>query len=227
MIHIVLLLLCFGLGVQIASSILSPVRAATPAAAPSASADQDGDGGRKGGAAESRKNDADRRRKVAEERARELDMLFPKLRRARDEYEASAIANRIWMAWHRSGDRKVNDLVSLATIYMGEGEYAAALPKLDEAIRRAPGFSEAWNRRATLLFHMGEFDRSLADIEKTLQLEPRHFGALAGRGLIYTARGEFRKALDAFEAALKIHPFLKERKNLIPALRRKLGEQKI
>ena len=173
------------------------------------------------------RRDNERRHVFQAKRARELDLLFKQLMMTRDEYEGNSIVNQIWMAWHRSGDRKVDDLISLATIYMGEGEYAAALPKLDEAIRRAPDFSEAWNRRATLLFHMGEFDKSLADIEQTLKLEPRHFGALAGRGLIYSARGQYAKALHAFEQALKINPFLKERNNIIPILRKKIGEQKI
>ncbi len=170
---------------------------------------------------------AQNREVVRAQRLRELDILFRQLMSTRDEAEGRALTNRIWMTWHRSGDRKVNDLISLATIYMDEGEYAAALPKLNEVIKRAPDYPEGWNRRATLLFHMGEFDRSLADIMQTLRLEPRHFGALAGRGLIYSARGQFGKALRAFEQALKFNPFLKERLNLIPILRKKLGQQKI
>ena len=169
----------------------------------------------------------EKKRAIRNRRAHELDQLFAQLMQVADEDEANSIVNRIWMAWHRSGDMKVDDLISLATIYMGEGDYTAALPKLDEAIKRAPGYSEGWNRRATLLYHMGEFDRSLADIEQTLKLEPRHFGALAGRGLIFTARGQFANALKAFEQAMKINPFLKERNNIIPFLRRKIGQQKI
>ncbi len=170
---------------------------------------------------------AQNRESARAQRLRELDLLFKQLMSTHDEAEGRALANRIWMTWHRSGDRKVNDLISLATIYMDEGEYAAALPKLNEVIKRAPDYPEGWNRRATLLFHMGEFERSLADIMQTLKLEPRHFGALAGRGLIYSARGQFGKALKAFEQALKFNPFLQERFNLIPILRKKLGQQKI
>ena len=213
-------LFCFGAG-------FSPsLQAATPRGNTAPNLRDDDNTGRASGKANDGEQ-ASRRQRILAERRRELDRLFAQLMNTRDENLGRNIVNAIWMAWHRSGDRKVDDLISLATIYMGEGEYAAALPKLNEAIRRAPDNSESWNRRATLLFHMGEFDRSLADIAQTLKLEPRHFGALAGRGLIYAARGQYARALRSFEQALKINPFLKERFNLIPILRKKLGQQKI
>ena len=157
----------------------------------------------------------------------ELDRLFAALKVVNDESIADRIVNRIWMTWHRSGNRKVDDLISLAVIYTDEKEFDAALEVLNKVVVLLPNYAEGWNRRATLYYFMGEYDRSLVDIKKTLELEPRHFGALAGRGLIYNARGQYKKALAAFEQALRFNPFLKEKDSLVPLLRQKLGIQKI
>ena len=67
--------------------------------------------------------------------------------------------------------------------------YQYALHIFTKIINKDPKWSEAWNKRATLLYLMGDYDRSLSDIKHVLELEPRHFGALSGRVTnIYKAR---------------------------------------
>jgi len=82
-----------------------------------------------------------------------------------------------------------------------------------------PGFAEAWNRRATVLFMIGHHNRSIADIERVLVLEPRHYGALAGLGQILLRLDEPGGALIAFEAALSINPHLDRIRRLAIQLR--------
>ena len=69
-----------------------------------------------------------------------------------------------------------------------------------------PEWSEAWNKRATLLFLMKDYQKSLDDISKVLDLEPRHFGALSGRAQIYIDLELYQKALKDLKDAKKIHP---------------------
>ena len=45
-------------------------------------------------------------------------------------------------------------------------------------LRRAPGFAEAWHKRATLYYLLGRDEECLHDIRRTLELEPRHFAAM-------------------------------------------------
>lgn len=160
-----------------------------------------------------------------EERARALDALFSGLKAARGADEADAVVARIWEVWMRSGRADVDRLMEEGVGYLSVRQLGAAHDRFSEAIEAAPGFAEAWNKRATVLFLMSEHEQSLADIEKVLALEPRHFGALAGRGLIHAQAGRWREALEAYYQALAVNPFLRERATIIPELARRAGEK--
>jgi tetratricopeptide (TPR) repeat protein len=160
-------------------------------------------------------------------RVQRLDQLFARLKSTKDEEEADRTVAEIWKLWLQSGTPDLDERLQQASWLMNAGLVAVALPVLDDIVKRAPDWAEAWNKRATTLYLAGEHDRSLADIERVLALEPRHFGALAGIGLIRMARGEYGEALAAYRRALAVNPFLKERHDLIPALERKVGEQPI
>ena len=168
------------------------------------------------------KSDDNRYGGVAKRR-KTLDGLFMDLKRASDGFIAQSLIQQIWLNWHQSGRRDVDDLLSRAKINAGEGEFDAAIRKFDKLNRLAPTFAEGWNGRATVLYQMGRYAESLAAIEITLKYEPRHFGALAGRGLIYFRQEKFAQSLKAFEAALKHNPHISEQQTIMPALRRKLG----
>ena len=91
---------------------------------------------------------------------------------------------------------------------MNPGDGRTARAAFDLLVAREPGFAEAWNKRATLLYLVGDDDGSIADIQRTLALEPRHFGALSGLGLIFARQERPAQALHSLEAALAVHPQL-------------------
>jgi tetratricopeptide (TPR) repeat protein len=158
-------------------------------------------------------------------KAQRLDQLFDRLKSTTDEGEADAAAAEIWQLWQRTGTPELDELMERVSALIGQGLARPALPMLDDMVARAPDWAEAWNKRATALYLAGEHDRSLADIDRVLALEPRHFGALAGMGLIHIARGQYREALAAYRRALSVHPFLKERLQLLPVLEQMVGDK--
>lgn len=119
---------------------------------------------------------------------------------------AQQLETMIWSHWFRHDDEAVAAVMNEGGDHLRYGDLEAALQMFDEAVELAPDFAEAWNRRATVNYHLGRYQESLADIEETLAREPRHFGALFGRGLVYMGLEEWQKAYDAFGETLKVNP---------------------
>jgi tetratricopeptide (TPR) repeat protein len=160
-------------------------------------------------------------------RAAALDDRFAALKSARSQDEADSIVAEIWELWMQSGREDIDRLVRQAVALFHSSAQPVALGLLDEAVRRAPDYAEAWNKRATLLFLMGDFERSKADCAEVLKREPRHFGALAGLGLIGIAQEDFKAALTAFREAIRVNPYLRERESLVPELERRVEGEKL
>jgi tetratricopeptide (TPR) repeat protein len=156
-----------------------------------------------------------------------LPELFEGLLKIEDPRGAKLLEGAIWGLWMQSGSPTVDLLLTRGTHAMSEGDYPVALQLFTSVTELDPGFSEGWNKRATLFFLMGAMERSLADVEKTLSLEPRHFGALAGLGMINMHLGKEREALAAFEKAVAVNPHLESVKPEIARLKKKLEGSKI
>lgn len=155
-----------------------------------------------------------------------LKALFAQLKDAKDIKAAAKVTALIWDIWAATDSREAQRHYLQGLILMHRDRYPEAVLNFDEAIRLAPKFSEAWNKRATVYFLMGNFDASVADIKQTLVLEPRHFGALAGLGMIYRELGDDKAALRAYEKALSYNPHLTNAKAVVKEIREKLkGER--
>ena len=137
----------------------------------------------------------------------ELDTLFVELQDpSLDLGAAQQLEGLIWQHWFRHDDEEVAAVMNEGGDHLRYGDLEAALQMFDEAVELAPDFAEAWNRRATVNYHLGRYEASLADIEETLAREPRHFGALFGRGLVFMGLEEWEKAYNAFGETLEVNP---------------------
>jgi Flp pilus assembly protein TadD len=154
----------------------------------------------------------------------ELDTLFAKLRDPTTGAQVLSIEQQVWAIWMTSGTKEQNDSLAKAAQVMGTGQGKIALAILDDLVRDAPRFAEAWNKRATLHYLMGHYQASLDDIVKTVDLEPRHFGALSGRGMVLMKLGRNAEALAAFKEALQVNPNMVGAKLSIQALEKQVPE---
>ena len=141
------------------------------------------------------------------EEAMGMDGLFAALASA-DPQSAKPIQQKIMAEWARNDSDAMTLLLSRATKAMEAEDHDKALTFLDDLVRLAPDYAEAWNRRATVHFMRGDYGRSVADIARVLSLEPRHFGALSGLGIILDRLDRDAEALRVFRRALDIHPHL-------------------
>ncbi|MEM9147821.1 MAG: hypothetical protein AAGC57_16680 [Pseudomonadota bacterium] len=149
--------------------------------------------------------------------AQSLDALFAALATAGDK-EWQPLQQQIMAHWSRSRSPSMTLLLGRATRAMEAEDYEEALQFLNDLVRLEPGFSEAWNRRATVHFLRKDYGRSVADIQRTLALEPRHFGALAGLGFILDRLDRDEDAYRVFQRALEIHPHLEGAREAVERL---------
>ena len=168
----------------------------------------------------------------AEDRKSELDKLFYRLQNSKNLLSAQIVEKKIWEMWllHPSDDRRgfrLTELLIQGTRLMNGGELNKAYQLFSQIIATEPDWSEAWNKRATVLYLMNQFQSSLNDIEITLALEPRHFGALSGQALNYTELQLYEKAIQSYKAAQTIYPLLDSAKKMIPQLQELINNQAI
>ena len=128
-------------------------------------------------------------------------------------------ADALWEMWFRAGTPEQNCRLREAARNPDPGKARA---ELDELIRQAPTFAEAYNQRAIWFFKRGELARAVDDCESTLRLNPFHFGAAAGLGQCLAKLGKSRGAIRAFRMALDINPALEHLHDTIEQLERSL-----
>ena len=168
----------------------------------------------------------------AEDRISELDKLFVQLKNTKDLSSAQIIENKIQKIWsiHPSDDRRgfrLTELLNQGSRLINMGELNKAFDLFTKIIATEPDWSEAWNKRATVLYLMNQHQSSLDDIKITLVLEPRHFGALSGQALNYIELKKYEKAIESYKAAQKIYPLLDSAKKMIPELQELINDQAV
>ena len=167
----------------------------------------------------------------AEERKSELNNLFKQLKNS-EATKAIEIENKIWKIWsiHPSNDRRgyrLTELLAQGSFLMVKEELNKAYEIFSQIILVDPNWSEAWNKRATVLYLLGRYQQSQKDIDEVLKLEKRHFGALSGQGLVQIKLGNYEKAIKSYQAAQKIYPSIRAAEVIIPQLRKLIKDEAI
>lgn len=137
-----------------------------------------------------------------------LSMLFTALQATPPPRPVHEIEDEIWAIWTGHDDPALEARMQRAISAIARRRLAEGETLLDALVRDAPGWAEAWNKRATLHFLAQRNDASIADIHRTLELEPRHFGAICGFAQICLRQGEMTAATEALAAALSLNPHL-------------------
>ena len=137
-----------------------------------------------------------------------------------DDADAAAVAaSALWDMWHASGSPEIDKILQRGVEAMERGDLLAAEALFTDIIRRAPDFTEGWNKRATARYLSGNPAAAVADCEAVLARKPHHFGALSGQGLCHMALGQHREAASLFRRTIEVYPHLEAaRRNLTAAL---------
>ena len=168
----------------------------------------------------------------SEERDLELNKLFNQLKNNSNASMAFEIEKKIWKIWsiHPSKDRRgyrLTELLAQGSFLMSEQELNRAYGIFSQIILVDPNWSEAWNKRATVLYMLGRYQESQEDIDVVLKLEKRHFGALSGQGLVQTELKNYERAINSYKEVQKIYPSMQAPKVMIPHLKELIKGQSI
>lgn len=127
----------------------------------------------------------------------------------------------LWEIWYRGDNAEYCWSLQQA---LQLGDYAQTLAALDDLIREAPDFAEAYNQRAILYFRRGDFSRSASDYKSVLRMNPFHFGAAAGMGQCFLKMNKPRAALRVFRQALELNPAMSDLQDAVQALKQALDD---
>lgn len=127
----------------------------------------------------------------------------------------------LWSLWFQADTSANNQELRRL---MGIGDPHDSLVRLDELVRQAPCFAEAYNQRAILYFRLKQYHKSIVDCETVIRLNPFHFGAQAGMAQCYMKLKKPGSALKAFRIAHDINPELAGVQETIQFLEEYLGD---
>jgi tetratricopeptide (TPR) repeat protein len=126
----------------------------------------------------------------------------------------------LWSLWFR-GDTEANNQELQRLMGLDDADKAVA--GLDDLVKKAPRFAEAYNQRAIRHFMAGDYRKAVDDCETVLRLNPYHFGAQSGMAQAYMRLRQPKAALEAYRAAFRINPNLDGVEETIRALEQALG----
>ena len=163
----------------------------------------------------------------ANERDERLNQLFSQLK-INNVDSAYDIEQKIWQIWttHPSNN-KLTVRLKVGSDLMRDQKLDEAEKIFSELIQIDQNWSEAWNKRATVLYLQGKFKESQDDINKVLDLEQRHFGALTGQGLVNIELKNFEKAIKSYQKVQEIYPSMRSPKIMIERIERLIKDQTI
>ena len=163
----------------------------------------------------------------AGERNSQLDNLFDQLKKNDTSINLKA-EMKIWKIWSTHPSKEdLTNLLADGSNLVNEKKFNKAYDIFSKVISLDPNWSEAWNKRATVLYLLGRYQQSQKDIDEVLKLEKRHFGALSGQGLVQTELKNYEKAINSYKEVQKIYPSMQAPKVMIPRLKELIKDQSV
>lgn len=128
----------------------------------------------------------------------------------------------LWGIWFRSSTPENSKELMAIRELIADERTDDALKRLDDLIKKAPDYAEAWNQRAIAHYSRGDYAKSVADCREVVKRNPYHYGALSGMGQCLIRQNKLIEAQQVFTDLLKIQPFNEAIKVTIENLQRGL-----
>lgn len=90
--------------------------------------------------------------------AKKRAALFAALAAAKNDAEARAVEDKLWLFWGSFADAKSQHLLAVSHEAQLRFDYGNAIVAMEQLVRRQPEFAEGWNHLAYVLYLAGSYD---------------------------------------------------------------------
>ena len=113
----------------------------------------------------------------------------------------------LWNYWYSEAGESAESQIRKGESLLSLKKFNEAQSHFERVIEAYPGFAEAHNKLATVLFLLGDYENSVNECKVTLKINPHHFGAWHGMGLCLFKLARYPEAIESFKSALEIQPY--------------------
>ena len=112
----------------------------------------------------------------------------------------------LWECWTNEEGVEARRDIDQGTEAMNHGDLATAAAIFARLMAAHPGWGEAVNKQATVLYMQGKFEESIVLCRRVVALKPDHFGAWNGLALCAIQVENWKLALLAVRESLRLQP---------------------
>ncbi len=131
----------------------------------------------------------------------------------------------LWECWLDEAGPDARHAMDDGVDAMNAGQLSAALKTFRKLTAAHPGWAEAVNKLATVLYLQGRPEESIRYCQQVVALKPDHFGAWNGMAICAIQTEDWALALRAVEESLRLQPHSPSNRQLLELVQSRLRQR--
>ena len=131
----------------------------------------------------------------------------------------------LWECWLEECGHEARRAMETGMEAMEAGELASAAGAFHALMTEHPGWAEAINKLATVLYLQGRPEESIGYCHRVVALKPDHFGAWNGMAVCAIQVEDWLLALHAVEESIRLQPHSRSNLQLLQLVQSRLRQQ--
>ncbi len=128
----------------------------------------------------------------------------------------------LWECWLDEAGPDARRAMDEGVEAMSAGQLSAAVKTFRKLVAAYPGWAEASNKLATVLYLQGRPEESIRYCQQVVAAKPNHFGAWNGMAICAIQTEDWALALRAVEESLRLQPHSPSNQQLLNLVRSRL-----
>ena len=133
----------------------------------------------------------------------------------------------LWECWLDEGGSDARRQLEAGIEEMGVNDLTKAADTFRTLMTEHPGWAEAINKLATVLYLQGKPEESIAYCRQVVALKPDHFGAWNGMAICAIQVEDWPLALHAVEESLRLQPNSRANRQLLQLVQSRLHQREV